>query len=222
MKIGHLRLIGVFIAALLIVVAASFYVGEGHFSVRKLDGAQLRSSPIASGKSSTETAVNVGGNDGESAGEVADVTKTSLRGLKTGSGPFAGEAVLLSGDSMSLGKAKILFDRENFPFLLNGFERKYSGDPEAQALKRLYFSDMKRQLSGRSDISGVDFECGTTVCIGALRLKGGVDDPNLVESTLGKTNPVYGLMETSDAVGDVIEKRFSFSVDPKVNSISSN
>ncbi|MCC4595297.1 hypothetical protein NRY95_07230 [Xanthomonas campestris pv. phormiicola] len=137
-------------------------------------------------------------------------------------GPFDGESVLITGDAISLGKAKALFDNKNFPSLLKGFQLKYSGDPEAQSLKKIYFSELNRQLSKRDDIRGVDFECGVTVCVGALRIGGGFDDPDLVGNVLGKSNPVYGLIETSVVVDGMTEKRFFFSVDPQVHSISSN
>jgi len=135
---------------------------------------------------------------------------------------FGGESVLLTGDAISLGKAKALFDSKKFPALLKGFQAKYSGDPEAQALKKIYFSEMSRQMSVRDYVRGVDFECGVTVCVGALRISGGFDDPDLVANILGKSNPVYGLIETSDVVDGMAEKRFFFSVDPRVKSISSN
>ncbi|MCW0369411.1 MULTISPECIES: hypothetical protein [Xanthomonas] len=133
-----------------------------------------------------------------------------------------GESSLLSGDALSLSKAKKLLDRDNFPALLRGFAGKYAGDPEAQELKKIYLSAMKEKLAARNDVSGIDFECGTSVCVGKVNMSGNKDDEGLVSGIFGPPTPAYGLLETSEVVGGVVEKRFVFSTDPKVNAISSN
>ncbi|WP_279363417.1 hypothetical protein [Xanthomonas sacchari] len=133
-----------------------------------------------------------------------------------------GESSLLSGDALSLSKAKKLLDRDNFPTLLRGFAGKYAGDPEAQELKKIYLSAMKEKLAARNDVSGIDFECGTSVCVGKVNMSVNKDDEGLVSGIFGPPTPAYGLLETSEVVRGVVEKRFVFSTDPKVNAISSN
>ncbi|WP_267094453.1 hypothetical protein [Xanthomonas sacchari] len=133
-----------------------------------------------------------------------------------------GESAVLSGDALSLSKAKKLLDKDNFPVLLRGFAGKYAGDPEAQELKKIYLSTMKEKLAVRNDVSGIDFECGTSVCVGEVNMSGNKDDEGLVSGIFGPPTPAYGLLETSEVVGGVVEKRFVFSTDPKVNAISSN
>lgn len=211
-----------------ILVAIPIIVGLWNFKLFELysrdsNGFNSVKSPNFSGiadRGSSPRQLAVQGGAGFGAVGVGLSDDSSSRSNKGES--FGGESVLLTGDAISLGKAKALFDQKNFPTLLKGFQAKYSGDPEAQALKKIYFSEMSRQMSTRDDVRGVDFECGVTVCVGELHVRGGFDDPDLVANVLGKSNPVYGLIETSDVVDGMVEKRFFFSVDPQVKSISSN
>ncbi|MBB5883359.1 MULTISPECIES: hypothetical protein [unclassified Xanthomonas] len=150
------------------------------------------------------------------------IKTTRLEVGQADSKKFGGEVALLAGNSISLGKAKVILDRKNFPAFLKEIASKSVSDPEAQELRKIYSSTIDKAAGERQGISRIEFECGVTLCVGSFDVSERYNSPDLVSDVLGRSNPVYGLLETSDAADDVVEKRFVFSVDPKVKSISSN
>lgn len=99
--------------------------------------------------------------------------------------------------------------------------RDAASSPDAQDLTKHYRSALTRAIGPSGVLDG--FSCGLSICIGIARSRGNSDN-EAWEHRLASdpSSPTYSYAEASEGIDGGYERRFIFSTDPALNSISGN
>ncbi|WP_185815403.1 hypothetical protein [Xanthomonas sp. SS] len=134
------------------------------------------------------------------------------------------ERTLLMGGKISYNQAAKMLQGKHFDSYMQDVLWQSERDLEASHMTEIYDQALKNALSDGESISIDKFGCGLSICVGSIRTYGDVGKEQYLRfqqalSPAGGT-PAYSMIEVPlGEDGEMVEHRFVFAADPRMNGI---
>ena len=129
------------------------------------------------------------------------------------------EATLIVEDGLSSDDITLLIqNREEFSRAIDQLAREAGRIDAFSDTASIYRQALTRAINGDGQLEAL--ACGTSACMGTVRMNPGFADQNWSERLADdRSSPSYAQVSTHEDIGGSIESRFVISIDPSVRSI---